>query len=207
MDDRIERQDSYLERMREGIERRLATSRARLSARRHRAKGQSVAELAIVMPILMIMLLGAADVGRIYATLTAAESAVRAAADFGSFSSSNWVGSSADPESNHAKTLAAMQERACVAVSHLPEFSGTRSSCTNPSLNVALTEVDGTAATGCADAERDPGPCMVRVDMDYEFNLILPIGFDINGVRYGLPETMTFTRTSIFANSDFELDQ
>lgn len=186
--------------------RRRAGLRSRLRRRAGDASGQSVVELALVMPVIMLMLLGAAAVGRVYATLAAAESAVREAADFGSFNSSNWLGSPSDPESNHAKTLAAMQERACVAVSHLPEFTGTRTDCTNPAMTVTLTEADGTPATGCADAERPGGPCLVRVDMDYTFDLILPLGLDVNGARYGFPETITLSRSSIFANSDYELD-
>ena len=100
-----------------------------------------------------------------------------------------------------------MKERACVATRHLSDFSGSNTACTNPAMTITLTESDGTVASGCSDPERAGGPCLVRVDLDYTFSLLVPFGLEVMGARYGLPETVDFTRTSIFANSDFELDQ
>lgn len=169
--------------------------------------GQSVVELSFIMPILLFTMLGVADLARLYATVVTTESAARESADLGAFNSSNWVGDPDDPTSNYAKTINAMTERACVATSHLPDYVGTRSTCSNPAVSIALIEADGSTATGCDDPERTPGPCLVRVDLDYTFDVMMPIGLDLPDVHLGVPESISFRRTSIFANSDFELDQ
>ncbi len=66
-----------------------------------------------------------------------------------------------------------------------------------------MTEADGSETTGCDDPDRPAGPCRIRVDLDHRFDLLTPIGLDFNGVHLGLPDKAEFTRTSIFANSDF----
>jgi Flp pilus assembly protein TadG len=160
-------------------------------------RGQSLVEFALVLPISLLLMLAVADMARVYTTMATVESAAREAADYGAYGSGNWEAS------NASGTMAAMEERACVASRHLTDYQGTATTCTNPVVRITLTEEDGTAASNCDDAARPGGPCRVRVDLDYDFSLLAPFGLDVAGHRYGLPDKLSFTRSAVFANSDF----
>lgn len=179
------------------LPRRRPPQQSRTTRPRDRERGQGVVEFALVLPIALFLLVAVADMARVYTTMATVESASREAADFGSYGSGNW------DSANKSATMASMEERACTASRHLTDFAGTTTSCTNPSTTITLIDSAGNPATGCDDPQRVGGPCRVKVDLQYTFDLLVPFGFDVNGIRLGIPESFTFTRTSVFANSDF----
>jgi len=159
-------------------------------------------EFALVLPIALVLLVAVGDLARLYITMITVESAAREAADFGAYGSDNW------DAANRDVTLAEMETRACTASRHLTDYTydDVLATCTNPSVDITLLLPDGTVAgaeSGCEVADRPDGPCRVQVDLEYQFDLIVPLAFEANGIRFGFPESVTFTRRSIFANSDF----
>lgn len=167
----------------------------RVPFRASRAGGQSLTELALILPILIIMLLAIVDFARLYTTMLTVEAAVREAADYGAFDTANWQ---TTPVDNSATTIAGMQQRACIASRNLPDYVGPDDACTNPAFAYVLT------GTSCDDPATDP-PCTVTVTLTYSFRLIAPLRLDFFGTQLGLPNTITFTRDSVFAVSSFQV--
>ena len=171
--------------------------------RRRPNSGQSVAEFALVLPVLLLMLVGIADLGRLYNSAVAVESAAREAADYGSFVATNWT------PVNIPVTVDEMRLRACTAVagSHLQDYEttdpGGNTTCTNPSFTCTLVHgaasADCAASGGfaggvdCADPLTEPA-CTVHVRMTYRFRLLLAIP--------PFPATIDLNRDSSFRISD-----
>jgi hypothetical protein len=178
-----------------------------------------VVEFALILPILAFMLLGIYDFARVFTSIMAVESAAREAADYGAWKSGNWDGDPSDADSARYKTEAGMRARACTATRNLTDFEGSQTACTNPDIQIDLLDEDGGSAlpadgrvtSDCELAKRtqgskDLGPCWVKVDLTYTFDLVVPVGIDFGGTRLGLPSEISFTRSSIFAISDFSID-
>jgi len=145
-------------------------------------------------------MLAIGDFARLYNTMIVVETAAREAADSGTLYPWQW------DATNQSNTVAEMERRACVAAGALPEYddpdSDPGTGCANPAFAYTLDTGDaGVGAAGCPTVPRTSTPCNVRVDLSYTFDLILPSGL------LGLPSSFTFTRTSVFAVSDFEVDQ
>jgi hypothetical protein len=183
-------------------------------------RGQSIVEFALIVPLILIIFLAVADFARIYTTMMTVESAAREAADFGAWKSSYWQTS---PVDNRTGTVDDMIERACIAARNLPDYEGPDHACVNPTLQYWLVEPDDidpanfdlatlpaepTGADACDIKDRPAGhPCWVIVSLHYDFHLISPMSIDFMGVHVGFPSTIPFDRTSVFAISDFDLDE
>jgi len=175
-------------------------------------RGQSVVEFALVLPILVFLMVGIIDLARVYTTMLSVESAAREAADYGSFGSQKWAAAPA-----YTNTLLEMQRRGCVASSDLTDYAGSLTTCTNPSFACELSTNLGAPGSwaACATVAADPTntcktstrepPCWVKVTLTYQFNLLVPLNFEAFGVQYGIPNSLTFTRTSIFPMTDLSL--
>jgi Flp pilus assembly protein TadG len=188
----------------------------RASEPRRQSAGQSLAELTLVLPLLIVLFIAIADLSRAYSTMVAIESAAREAADWGAFQSSNWIGDPADPDSNEAKTIVEMIERACTAASTVPDYEGAAdgSSCTNPTLTYELIGADPADPVGpgenCADPGNEP-PCQVRVVLAHTFTLmvgeLIPLSIQVPGGVITFPDEISFERDSVFAVSDLKLPE
>jgi Flp pilus assembly protein TadG len=174
--------------------------------RRRGEAGQSVVELAFIVPLLLILFLGIADFARLYATRLTIEAAAREAADFGTQWPYLWL------PANRANTEDEMTLRACVAASNLPDYVGPDTGCSNPTVAIELDEAPagvGITEADCGDTTvvtRTDIPCNVQVTLTYDFNIIVPVNIPFFGGTLGLPSTLTFQQESIFAVSDFEID-
>lgn len=171
-------------------------------------RGQSVVEFALVLPLMLVILLAVLDLSRIYTTMLTVESAAREAADFGTFGSQKWDAAvyAVDPDGTEAN----MERRACVAASALPDYVGPDDQCSNPTFSYRLSGDNGATwvpydpALLCDDPARSP-PCWLKVTLEYDFRLIAPLNLDILGVSIGIPNALTFQRSSIFAMTDLSL--
>jgi hypothetical protein len=176
--------------------------------RSHLATGQSVVEFALVLPIVVFLMIAIVDLGRIYTTMLSVESAAREAADFGAFGSFKWAPGVYDLPTDG--TEARMELRACTASSDLPDYVGPDESCGNPTFSYEISGDKGATwatpynpAMTCDDASRNP-PCWVKVTMHYDFQLLVPIHIELLGLQLGIPDTLSFDRTSIYAMTDLQ---
>jgi hypothetical protein len=177
---------------------------------RARERGQSVVEFAVVFPLMVILLLAILDLARVYTTILSVESGAREAADYGTtLGAGRWAaGAPMDA------TVAAMNERACLASRNLPDYTDAdadpSTGCENPGFAYCVTSSVGGAcgavdpAAGCDDPLR-PVPCTVTVTLTHEFRLYAPFSVEILGSRFGVPATITIERDSTFAMTDIDL--
>lgn len=176
---------------------------ASLESDPRRPDGQALVEFALIVPIVLLILLGIVDLSRVFTSQIAIESAVREAADYGAWSSDRWQHQNINHVDNE-DTVKAMTERACLASSNLLDYVGPNDACVNPKIvDIQFVHDTGPNPSNCHVKNRDPSPCWVEVTMEYTHDLIIGFGVDFMGTRLGLPDQLTFQRTSTYAISDF----
>lgn len=187
----------------------IPTNATPLKARRESEsspRGQSLVELALVIPILFVMALAIFDFARVFTAAITIEAAAREAADYGALYPWYW---DLDTPGAIAVTEATMEGRACSAASTLPDYMGDGPSdtaeCTNPTFSYVADKPAG--VVNCYEVPRDEPACRVTVTVDFDFETIVPLGLQFGDTTLGLPSTVALSRTSTFAISDFELDR
>lgn len=116
-------------------------------------RGQSLVELALVLPILIFGLLGGADLARAYAIQLAVQNAARAGAEAAAI--------------DFSPTASAMVARARDEMSRTPALDPLAAVVT-----VSLKQANGT--TDCVDPPTPVAPCFASVRVQYTFRTVTP---------------------------------
>jgi hypothetical protein len=179
----------------------FTVSGPRRGYRRVARRGQSLVEFTLLLPVLVLIFLAVVDFARLFASMVAVESAAREAADYGTLYPWHW-----EP-ANIPTTVAEMERRACVAASNLPEYVGPDDDCANPSFSYVLVAPAGVTEEDCWQVPRENAACRVEVTLSHTFRLIAPLNIQFFDIQIGLPTDLSFERTSVFAVSDFDVDE
>ena len=181
-------------------QRRSISSASRATSRRSgsaqdRNRGQALAEFALLTPLMLLLAVALVDLGRLYSSTIAVESAAREAADYGAMQGTpKWDLTNA---AQIAQNVEDMRARACTAASNLSDYvgdpPGTPSmTCSNPSFAYTIERVP--TSGNCSDQTEFDDPCIIHVALTYDFHMF--INFP------PLPEITSMVRESRFAISD-----
>lgn len=129
-------------------------------------RGQSLAELALLLPVLLLLVLGAIDFGRLYFAYVSVTNASRNAAQYGSFNTIR--ASDEDCTDGNCLRLAAIAD-------------------TSNLLNTSATNPDVTTEPCSAGSLDDQGRECVRITVTYTFETLVPWP--------GLPNSIDMSRT------------
>jgi Flp pilus assembly protein TadG len=149
-------------------------SRRRLLAKSSNGRwcrGQSALELGIAVPVLALILLGAADFGRVFFVGIAVNNAARAGAQYGSQSLIA------------AANAAGMQTAATTDGSNIPSLTATASQCT--------CETPRGSVAACPDSYCDANATATFVEVDTSAPFSTLVNYP------GIPHTMTLTGKAV----------
>ncbi len=183
-----------------------ASLRARLHPfrRRHRGdRGQGLAEFALVVPVMFLIVVAIADFGRLFSAAVGTESAAREAADYGAFlGSDRWAAADSPWPLNDAE----IRRRACAATAQLQGFTNSSGTCSeNPTVSWEILSRNNPSSPyhvvnpsvpqdECAGRIGLTDPCVVHVSVTFTFRPFLAIP--------PIPNSLDITRESWFAVSD-----
>lgn len=109
--------------------------------RQNRSRGQSLVELALILPVILTILGGAVDISRVYGAWIALEGATRDAAE--------QVATFEGPTSNSTAALARAKTVICRQMTSIPGFVapvGNPTACTQPNVTLAWSPPSTTQA-------------------------------------------------------------
>ena len=133
--------------------------------------GQSMVELALLLPILVFGLIGGADLARAFALQLAVVNGARAGAEAYAITFS--------------PTTAMAQQRAMDEMSRTPGMD-----VSNPDLNIFTTVAQADGVTACLRPPTVDTPCFVTVEVQYVFHTIVPWPFIPNTANFDRSTTM-----------------
>jgi Flp pilus assembly protein TadG len=117
---------------------------------RAREKGQSVAEVALVTPLLLLLLVGAIEIGRFAYYGIEVANAARAAVQYGSQSLANsfdlpGITQAANNDAPEVTSLSVTTQHRCACSNSPANFVGCPATLCSPDRSVVFLEVDTTA--------------------------------------------------------------
>lgn len=132
-------------------------------------RGQSVVELALLMPLMVFTLLGGSDLARAYAVQIAVQNGARAGAEAYAIDST--------------PTVAEAQAAAVAEMNRTPTVNASSS-------NVTITETQTDDVTPCIRPPTIATPCFVRIRVQYTFTTTTAWPW--------IPNTANFDRSTSF---------
>ena len=128
-------------------------------------------ELALLLPILVFGLIGAADLARAFALQLAIQNGARAGAEAYAITFS--------------PSLVTAQTRAMDEMSRTPGMD-----VNNPNLQVFASVAQADGVTACLRPPTVDTPCFVTVEVQYVFHTIVPVPFIPNTANFDRSTTM-----------------
>lgn len=200
-------------------QRSTATSASTVDAQQNARRGQTLVEFALVLPMLLVLLLGIVDFGRVFASGITVEAMARNAAEAGAqeYLQLRRATAPAQPTNAHyAAVYLRAQEIACEEAETLANRAGSGGSCSMPVTGVCVQDEwgthcsspSGTVPPSCnllsawppTPATQPGGLPYVQVTTCYQFttlinisDLRLPLGWSLTLGDIWLQRERTFT--------------